>query len=161
MERAPQPVLLPTDFSTNGFSYSYDPWGAQTFNSGGIKDVNRGLVHFGARWYDPTTGTWTQQDTLDSPLDPANANRYAYAGDDPINASDPTGASSLDCEVLKGIVAVRSLVSGGAFVYAAFTSPADVAGAPVANTAAALTVSAVAGAVTGIAGFTAFIEGCD
>jgi hypothetical protein len=51
-------------------------------------------------------------------------------------------------------------VTGGAAAYAAFTSPADVAGAPVVNTAAAVTVSAVAGAVTGIAGFTAFIEGC-
>jgi hypothetical protein len=108
----------------------------------------------------PTTGTWTQQDTLDSPLDPANANRYAYAGDDPINAIDPTGARSLDCEVDNGIVSVGSLVTGGAAAYAAFTSPADVAGAPVVNTAAAVTVSAVAGAVTGIAGFTAFIEGC-
>jgi RHS repeat-associated protein len=115
MERAPQPVLLPTDFSTNGFSYSYDPWGAQTFNSGGIKDVNRGLVHFGARWYDPTTGTWTQQDTLDSPLDPANANRYAYAGDDPINASDPTGAS-LGCEIIAGVSGVAGIAGFTAFI---------------------------------------------
>ena len=50
---------------------------------GGIQDRTTGWVHFGARLYDPTTGRWTQQDTLDSPLNPANANRYAYAGDDP------------------------------------------------------------------------------
>jgi RHS repeat-associated protein len=170
------PVALLTDFSTNSFSYSYDPWGVQTLNSGGtgngaaqnpyafhqgIKDVTSGLVHFGTRWYDPTTGTWTQQDTLDSPLDPANANRYAYAGDDPINASDPTGASSLDCEVLGGIGGVAGLVAGGAGVYAWATSPADVAGAPVVNTAAAVTVAVVAGAVSGLATFTAWIEGCD
>lgn len=28
---------------------------------------------------------------MDAPLDPSNANRYAYAADDPINGSDPTG----------------------------------------------------------------------
>nr|WP_255461406.1 RHS repeat-associated core domain-containing protein [Glaciihabitans sp. INWT7] len=55
----------------------------------GIKDPGSGLVKFGLRWYNPVTGTWTQQDTLDSPVDPANANRYAYAGDDPINGTAP------------------------------------------------------------------------
>ncbi len=34
---------------------------------------------------------WTQQDSLDAPLDPNNANRYAYAGSDPVNNFDPTG----------------------------------------------------------------------
>lgn len=33
-------------------------------------------------------------DTLDTPLDPKNANRYAYAGDDPINNVDPLGRFS-------------------------------------------------------------------
>ena len=63
----------------------------------GIKDPGSGLVKFGQRWYNPTTGTWTQQDTLDAPLDPANANRYAYAGDDPINNLDPTGEYLSSC----------------------------------------------------------------
>ena len=64
----------------------------------GIKDPGSGLVKFGLRWYNPITGTWTQQDTLDNPLDPANANRYAYAGDDPINGSDPTGRYLSQCQ---------------------------------------------------------------
>lgn len=48
-------------------------------------------MKFGLRWYEPTTGTWTQQDTLDAPLDPGNANRYGFAGGDPVNQNDPTG----------------------------------------------------------------------
>jgi len=39
----------------------------------------------GLRYYDPTLGRWTQQDDLNVIGDPANGNRYAYTGDDPIN----------------------------------------------------------------------------
>lgn len=46
---------------------------------------------FGVRWYSPSQGAWMQQDSLDAPLDPLNANHYAYAGGDPINNFDPTG----------------------------------------------------------------------
>lgn len=52
-------------------------------------------MKFGFRWYNPVTGTWTQQDTLDTPLDPGNANRYVFAGGDPINNSDPSGRNTL------------------------------------------------------------------
>ena len=111
------PVGLLTNSATVSFAYKYDPWGVQTLTAGGtgngagqnpyafhagIKDPGSGLIKFGQRWYNPITGTWTQQDTLDNPLDPANANRYAYAGDDPINGSDPTGNSNLACAVLTG-----------------------------------------------------------
>ena len=103
------PVGLLTNSATVSFAYKYDPWGVQTLTAGGtgngagqnpyafhagIKDPGSGMVKFGQRWYNPTTGTSTQQDTLDNPLDPANANRYAYAGDDPINNLDPSEALS-------------------------------------------------------------------
>jgi RHS repeat-associated protein len=102
------PTALLTADSYVAFAYTYDPYGVPTLQTnsggdgvpqnpylfkGGIQDRTTGWVHFGGRWYNTTTGTWTQRDTLDSPLDPANANRYAYAGDDPINNDDPTGAS--------------------------------------------------------------------
>lgn len=84
------PTWLLTDFGTNAWNTSYAPYGTQYLNSGGagvgytenpyafkggIQDRATGLVKFGIRWYNPVTGTWTQQDTLDSPLDPVNANR--------------------------------------------------------------------------------------
>ena len=102
------PVGLLVDFSSNVFSYEYDPYGAQVLKAGGtgngaaqnpyafkagINDRASGLVKFGFRWYNPVTGTWTQQDTLDSPLDPGNGNRYGFAAMDPINHFDPTGSS--------------------------------------------------------------------
>ena len=80
---------------------------------GGIQDRATGWVHFGARWYKPLTGNWTQHDILDSPLDPANANRYAYAGDDPINNFDPTGQDAFLC-IASAIGAVGAgIVLGG------------------------------------------------
>lgn len=74
-----------TGGSSTGATYQESPY---TFG-GGILDRATGHVKFGGRWYDPTAGTWTQQDTLNAPLDPTN--RYTYVGGDSINRSDPTG----------------------------------------------------------------------
>jgi RHS repeat-associated protein len=108
------PVALLTDFAAVSYAYTFDPYGAAVLSNGGtggngvkenpflfkggIQDRATGWVHYGNRWYNTTLGRWTQQDTLDAPLDPNNANRYAYAGADPVNNVDPTGLLlSEDC----------------------------------------------------------------
>ncbi|MGH2464210.1 MAG: RHS repeat-associated core domain-containing protein, partial [Candidatus Limnocylindrales bacterium] len=78
---------------------SYDAWGRITSESapgtipfgfaGGLTDPNTGLVHFGARDYDPATGTWTGPDPIQ--FAGGQPNLYQYAGSDPVNNSDPTG----------------------------------------------------------------------
>ena len=122
------PVGLLTDFATNSFSYAYDPYGARALTAGGtgngagqnpysfksgIQDRGTGLVKFGLRWYEPTTGTWTQQDTLDAPLSPNDANRYAFAGGDPINNSDPTGQLSAcgEAALFTGMGLIATIIS--------------------------------------------------
>ena len=50
-----------------------------------------GLYHYGARLYSPKSGRWTQADPLLQPADLGNANRYAYAGNNPANYTDPDG----------------------------------------------------------------------
>ncbi len=100
------PAGLVTNFGSLAYLLNFDPYGGTTVaqNSGGsgyvdnpygyaggIQSHTTQLIKFGARWYDPTTGAWTQQDTLNAPLDPHNGNRYVYAADNPINSSDPTG----------------------------------------------------------------------
>ena len=102
------PAALLTSGEYAAFVYNYDPYGKPTLteDSGGLgvpqnpytfkiglQDRATGWVKYGQRWYNPDTGRWTQMDTLDAPLDPANANRYAYAANDPINNSDPLGLS--------------------------------------------------------------------
>jgi len=52
-----------------------------------VLDPNTGLVYLGARWYDPATGQFTSAD----PLEAITGQPYAYTGDNPIDATDPTG----------------------------------------------------------------------
>jgi RHS repeat-associated protein len=105
------PVALSTSFNTTAIALRYDPYGAATRTDGGggngawtenpyefgegMQDRVTGELKFGARWYSPTSGGWTQQDALNAPLDPSNANRYEYAADNPINDADHTGLWSL------------------------------------------------------------------
>ncbi len=55
-------------------------------------DSATGLTKFGARYYDPTTARFTQQDPSGR-----EANAYAYVGGNPVNFVDPSGLVDVDC----------------------------------------------------------------
>lgn len=79
-------------------AYSYDPYGrtrtatgaAAATNAfryaGGLFDTTTGSTKFGARYYDPNTGRFTQPDPSGQ-----EQNSYAYAGNNPSTYNDPTG----------------------------------------------------------------------
>jgi RHS repeat-associated protein len=106
------PTALSTSASTTSYNLRFDPYGAETrldtggnnggwvdnpyVFQGGVQDRATGTIKFGARWFNPTTGGWTQQDNLNTPLDPGNADRYQYAAGNPINNNDPSGLFSFD-----------------------------------------------------------------
>ncbi|MFJ3385071.1 MULTISPECIES: RHS repeat-associated core domain-containing protein, partial [unclassified Curtobacterium] len=69
--------------------WQQNPYGYKTGIHSSNSDTR--LTKFGYRWQSATTGQWLERDTLDAPLDPNNANRYAFVGCDPINGADPTG----------------------------------------------------------------------
>jgi RHS repeat-associated protein len=80
-------------------SYTYSPYGAQTVATnnvynpfaydGGLTIPGTKLIQFGDRNYSPIRAGWLQPD-------PSGQNPgYVYAGDDPINAEDPTGEFTL------------------------------------------------------------------
>lgn len=126
-------ILLMTDQAqATTASYTYDSFGSITAQSGtqaaanpwryigGFYDNVTGLTKLGARYYDPTIGRFNQPDPSGQ-----EANRYLYAGSNPVTYSDPSGLSWLG-EALgivgEAISTVSGFFGGG---------PASVAGAAV------------------------------
>jgi RHS repeat-associated protein len=61
-------------------------------------DYQTSLYKVGQRYYDPALGRWTQPDPLDQPLDQRGWNPYTYAGNDPIDFTDPSGTCIFFCD---------------------------------------------------------------
>jgi RHS repeat-associated protein len=57
--------------------------------AGGQTDLNTGLVQQRGRWYDPKTGRWQSEDPIG--FGGGDANLRRYVGNNPTNATDPTG----------------------------------------------------------------------
>jgi RHS repeat-associated protein len=57
-------------------------------------DAESGLMYLHARYYDPLLPRFLTPDTWDPTLEDVDINRYAYAGNDPVNLSDPNGHSA-------------------------------------------------------------------
>jgi RHS repeat-associated protein len=79
-------------------SASYSAFGRPTATPATVAFGYRGELHVGpeihlrARTYDPALARFTSRDPLDgTPGEPVGANPYHYAGNDPLNAADPTG----------------------------------------------------------------------
>jgi RHS repeat-associated protein len=81
-------------------SQRYDSFGNPVSSTGSVVnsltylgqqyDSGTGLYFLNARYYDPRTGTFLSQDPL------PNLNAYAYAANNPVDLSDPSGASDLE-----------------------------------------------------------------
>jgi RHS repeat-associated protein len=71
---------------STGGSLSYEPRGFT-----GQRHDASGLVYLKARYYDPELGRFISPDPLVDGQDTVGLNRYAYAANDPINHTDPTG----------------------------------------------------------------------
>jgi RHS repeat-associated protein len=94
------------DFTATGTSLSgstaYDPLGnvlatsnqaGQLGYQSGWTDPTTKRVNMAARWYNPATGQFTSRDTIEQPAAPNSAsfNPFAYADDNPMTGTDPTG----------------------------------------------------------------------
>lgn len=58
-------------------------------------DEAAGLMYLNARYYDPIIARFVQPDTLDPTTPGVGTNRYAYAGNDPVNFADPSGNADI------------------------------------------------------------------
>jgi RHS repeat-associated protein len=64
--------------------------------AGGMPDAETGLVHFGARDYDPALGRWVSKDPIG--FAGGDADLFAYCGGDPVGAVDPSGLYGVGSE---------------------------------------------------------------
>jgi RHS repeat-associated protein len=125
----PNVTALVSASGTISNDYRFDPWGtsivasSSAYNPFGYISAYRhpglaNLYHMGARWYQPASGRFTQLDPHLKKL--LTVNRYAHAGCDPVNKSDPSGLheeyDAWDCAV--GVLAGYSLGLAGLFVAA-------------------------------------------
>jgi RHS repeat-associated protein len=80
-------------------TYQYDSYGSpvgtgpSTFGYRSGQILPDGLIHYGARYYDPANSDWTQQDPLSQIEDLIQTNRFLYSDDNPINKADLEGQS--------------------------------------------------------------------
>lgn len=98
-------------------TYTYDPYGTLTNSTGTFDplldyagqytDNETGLQYLRARYYDPETSQFLTRDPLvGTTLEP-----YAYASNDPVNATDPTGLCP-EGQVKRGSACYTIRVSG-------------------------------------------------
>ncbi|WP_433247076.1 RHS repeat domain-containing protein [Streptosporangium sp. CA-135522] len=76
-------------------------WPGQKGFVGGTIDDSTGLTHIGAREYDVATGRFVSADPIMDLADPQQINGYAYASNNPITWSDPTGLRVCDGQECK------------------------------------------------------------
>ncbi len=82
--------------------YHYSPWGEAEVEREGVAqpyrftgrewDAEVGLYQYRARWYDPELGRFLSEDPIGLA---GGINGYAYAENDPVNHSDPSGLTCL------------------------------------------------------------------
>jgi RHS repeat-associated protein len=83
----------PTGAQPGAQSYSTEQW------NGGDALRALGLTQLGARLYDPVIGRFLSRDPLILPRTAATTNPYAFANNDPMNRSDPSGLAP-ECDAL-------------------------------------------------------------
>lgn len=100
-DRLGSTIMLTDEKGAVAATYQYDPFGNNTKTTGSIAnpwrftgeylDSTTGLYKMGERYYDPSIARWSQQDPIFNPMDPPQANRYSYVGNNPVNYVDPNG----------------------------------------------------------------------
>jgi RHS repeat-associated protein len=105
----------------------YDVWGNVTADTapgfqpfgfaGGIYDSVTGLVRFGARDYDASTGRWQSRDPI--LFNGGQANLYVYAGNDPLNRIDSDGKNPvlIAAGIAAGSFAIINGTTAGIIAY--------------------------------------------
>jgi RHS repeat-associated protein len=85
-------------------------------------DPETGLQYLNARYYDALMGRFISPDWWDVTKAGVGTNRYAYSGNDPVNASDPSGHSYYVSRETGGLVSTNCSNCGSSTVGGAYAS---------------------------------------
>jgi RHS repeat-associated protein len=122
----------------------HNPWRYAS----GYADKNSPMIKFGTRYYMPELARWTQTDPeFGEPSKPLTLNKYIYAGDSPINKTDPNGREFVGWEC---VGAVFGTIGGAVGTAISATSTPITTGFGIAGTAlgAATTVKSFLGVMS-------------
>ena len=87
---------------SNNIAYNYNAYGTELYNCSSANpigyrnyyyDSETGLYYLKARYYDPTTGQFTQEDTVQD--DNLQYNLYGYCSANPVLYTDPSGHNAV------------------------------------------------------------------
>jgi RHS repeat-associated protein len=93
LENTSQTIIDHLDYSAFGVVTETAPSAGDRYKfEAGQYDSDTGQEKFGRRIYTPATGTWTSQDPI---FPQSGPNPYEYVGNDPTNATDPSGLDKL------------------------------------------------------------------
>jgi RHS repeat-associated protein len=101
-------------------NYEYDAWGSLIASSGTTSntrlysgeelDPDLGLVNLRARYLRTSTGRFLTIDPAPGQIGrPLTMNRYAYADDDPIDFSDPTGKNAITEDIIEVLLDAKMM----------------------------------------------------
>jgi RHS repeat-associated protein len=76
-------------------------------------DSETGLQYLHARYYDPLLARFLTPDTWNPEMPGVDINRYAYAGNDPVNGSDANGHCFEDACIVEGAIVIGALEWAG------------------------------------------------
>jgi len=112
--------------------YTYDAYGNQLVTekeqtveneylfTGERIDTDTGLVYLRARYYDPTTGRFVQQDSyIGEESEPQSLHRYLYCHNSPVNCVDPSGHMEM-IETMSVMGLIGGLAGAGISGYDAY-----------------------------------------
>ena len=148
--------LMTTAAGAKANGYDYAAWGGVVAQNGGVgnevgfqgqrQDAESGLVYMNARYYDPQLHRFLSADTIVPNGDnPQALNRYAFAYNNPVVNTDPSGHAPV---VVAIVIAIGA--TGTAYAVAAYIALACIAVGYVTHDATLMTIgSVIDGCVTG------------